>query len=160
MGFVVETNGPRIFPNMCWPPCLPKSSSVGQEVPISSFPSVLGILARLWHGTEAAGQSSSCSAFPQAMDGLEPHSSVMRNNSLTLALINIPHFNNMFGTGGSCQQKLWSLVPHPPTGHENKSAVSFKPAWRVRTSPSEPSCLAKWGPEDHQCQVQGVRAEG
>lgn len=97
----------------------------GRRLLFPCFPSVLGILARLWLRAEAAGQFSSCSASPQAMDGLILHSSVIRNNSLTLGLINISHFNNMFGTGRSCQQKLWSLVPHPPTGHENKAAVSF-----------------------------------
>lgn len=57
------------------------------------------------------------------MDGFEPQSFVMTNNSLTLGLINISHFNNVFDTGGNCQQKLWSLVPHPSTGHENKALL-------------------------------------
>lgn len=132
----------------------------GRRLLFHWFSSVLGILARLWLWTEAAGRFSSCSASPQAVDGLEPQSSVMRNNSLNPGLINISHFNNTFGIGGSCQQKLWSLVPHPPTGHENKALLP---------SPSSQSCMegedlsfwtlmAKWSPEDHQSQLQGVKA--
>lgn len=82
----------------------------------------------------------------------------MRKNSPNLYLINNPRFNSMFGTGESCQQKLWSLVPHPPAGHENTqpgiaavSAISNLSGERGPFLLNPPGlCPAKWGVGDHQ----------
>lgn len=139
--FVVEANvDPHILPNTCWPVYFPESyrfSSVGEEDPIH-------LLSQYFRhfGQALAQDRSSWAIQPAAQhlhepiktglshtDRLEPPGFVMRKSSPNSDLINNSHFNSMFGTGESCQQKLWSLVPHPPTGRENTqqgtAAVSF-----------------------------------
>jgi len=116
-------------------------------------------LAKLWLRTEAAGQSSQLLSISKShTDGLEPSSFLMRKSSPNLYLINNYHFNSIFGTGESCQQKLWSLVPQPPTEHENTqqgiAAASFIENLNGGRVPFllnlRGPCPAQWGPEDHQ----------
>lgn len=95
------------------------SAQRGMRTLLAPFPTILGFLAKIWiraEATEPFHQLLSISTSHE--DGLQPPSLHRGVSSLDLDLIINSHFNSMFSTGESCQQKLWNLThPRDPKTH-------------------------------------------